>query len=36
MASEVHHGDCLEAVRGLAAESVNLVYVVWREQKSSD
>ena len=27
MASEVRHGDCLEVVRGLAAESVDLVYV---------
>jgi site-specific DNA-methyltransferase (adenine-specific) len=27
MASEVRHGDCLEAVRALAAESVDLVYV---------
>ena len=27
MASEVHQGDCLEVVRGLAAESVDLVYV---------
>lgn len=27
MASEVHHGDCLEVARGLAAESVDLVYV---------
>jgi site-specific DNA-methyltransferase (adenine-specific) len=27
MASEVHHGDCLDVVRGLAAESVDLVYV---------
>jgi site-specific DNA-methyltransferase (adenine-specific) len=27
MASEVHHGDCLEVVRSLAAESVDLVYV---------
>jgi site-specific DNA-methyltransferase (adenine-specific) len=27
MASEVRHGDCLDAVRGLAAESVDLVYV---------
>ena len=27
MASEVRHGDCLEVVRSLAAESVDLVYV---------
>ena len=27
MASEVRHGDCLEAVGGLAAGSVDLVYV---------
>jgi site-specific DNA-methyltransferase (adenine-specific) len=27
MASEVHHGDCLEVIQGLAAESVDLVYV---------
>ena len=27
MASEVRHGDCLEIARGLAAESVDLVYV---------
>lgn len=27
MASEVRHGDCLEVVRKLAAESVDLVYV---------
>jgi site-specific DNA-methyltransferase (adenine-specific) len=27
MASEVRHGDCLEVVRGLAAESMDLVYV---------
>ncbi|MHB9008545.1 MAG: DNA-methyltransferase [Limisphaerales bacterium] len=27
MASEVRHGDCLEVARGLAAESVDLVYV---------
>ena len=27
MASEVRHGDCLEVVRGLAAESLDLVYV---------
>ena len=27
MASEVHHGDCLEITRTLAAESVGLVYV---------
>ncbi len=27
MASNVHHGDCLEVARGLAAESVDLVYV---------
>ena len=27
MASEVRHGDCLEVVRGLAAESVDLVYI---------
>ena len=27
MASEVRHGDCLEVVRGVAAESVDLVYV---------
>jgi site-specific DNA-methyltransferase (adenine-specific) len=27
MASEVRHGDCLEVVRGLAGESVDLVYV---------
>ena len=27
MASEVRHGDCLDVVRGLAAESVDLVYV---------
>ena len=27
MASEVRHGDCLEVVRGLATESVDLVYV---------
>jgi len=27
MASEVRHGDCLEVVRGLAAETVDLVYV---------
>lgn len=27
MASEVRHGDCMEVVRGLAAESVDLVYV---------
>ncbi len=27
MASEVRHGDCLEVVRSLAAESVGLVYV---------
>ncbi len=27
MASEVRHGDCMEVVRDLAAESVNLVYV---------
>jgi site-specific DNA-methyltransferase (adenine-specific) len=27
MASEVRHGDCLEVVRGLVAESVDLVYV---------
>lgn len=27
MASEVRHGDCLEIVRGLASESVDLVYV---------
>ena len=27
MASEVRHGDCLQVVRGLAVESVDLVYV---------
>ena len=27
MASEVRHGDCLELMRGLAAESLDLVYV---------
>ena len=27
MASEVRHGDCLEVVRGLTADSVDLVYV---------
>lgn len=27
MASEVRHGDCLEVARGLATESVDLVYV---------
>jgi site-specific DNA-methyltransferase (adenine-specific) len=27
MASEVRHGDCLGVVRGLATESVDLVYV---------
>lgn len=27
MAGEVRHGDCLEVVRGLASESVDLVYV---------
>lgn len=27
MASEVHHGDCLEVVGGLASESVDLIYV---------
>ena len=27
MASEVHHGDCLEVARGLAAGAVDLVYV---------
>jgi len=27
MACEVRHGDCLEVARGLAAESVDLVYV---------
>ena len=27
MASEVRHGDCLEVVRGVAVESVDLVYV---------
>jgi len=27
MASEVSHGDCLEVARGLAADSVDLVYV---------
>ncbi|EQD35954.1 DNA methylase N-4/N-6 domain protein, partial [mine drainage metagenome] len=26
MASEVRHGDCLEVMRNLAAESVDLVY----------